>query len=274
VCVIYACATEVPSEEELRRGALRNGHGAGIGWVDKEAKTVRWIKGLTNGTEVLACIKDNKIPLPMAIHFRTASVGGENPHLTHPFPLTDSCELDLTGECSNGVLFHNGHVGSWEDLLLRVVLATTDYMMPGGTWSDTRALAVLTNLKGTGILKFVCGTSRVAVLTPDGEEDNPWSYFYLYGNWDDAPDDQGWMQSCPTIWTARGGRCYIADDDEDAGDVKVLGPGDATTPTTTASPRIATAIQAATNIWTVEELNTLLTELEKELADARSSAGL
>lgn len=258
MCVIYACATEIPPRSELARGAFQNSDGAGLAWVGSQADgtpIINWQKGLKDESAVLDFISTNNIKLPLTIHFRTASVGGKAPELTHPFPLEDGANLNLSGSTPMGVLFHNGHVANWEDWTLRAVLASGEDV-PTGIWSDSRALAYLTQLKGPGILRFLIGSSRVVLFYPHASPGNPWDHFDFWGSWEDPLDDkQGWLQSIATNHVVTYSR----------------GMG----PTAVASAcSVITSKDEDLNIWTVEELNEILTGMEKELADARSAAGL
>ena len=277
MCVVYACATARPDDRELHRGCLGNPHGAGIAWI--EGKRVHWLKGLKDSEEVIKFLSERKPALPYMIHFRTASVGGQDPALTHPFPILPAIPLDLSGSTDKCVLFHNGHIASWEDYAFRAGLASQEDF-PEGVWSDSRALAWLIYLKGTGILRFVLGSSRSGLLYPDGDPKDPWTYMDLRGSWEDMETDtQGWTQSSSTISKSYGrghwdsGKClFVKDDDEDAGKaVVVITDGDAKS---TSCGAAAEAASSSVNVWTVEELTTLLASLEKELSDARSAAGV
>lgn len=260
MCVIYACATTLPDEEELHRGAWKNDDGAGIAWLDKEKKRVAWHKGLKDEKEVLEVIEKENIPFPLAIHFRTASAGGTSPLLTHPFPIGKGAPLWLEGTAGR-VLMHNGHLGKWEDLVLQAGLASKEEF-PDGPWSDTRAMAWLTHLKGPGILRFIADSSRVLLLSAsadveleEGEEADPWDYFTFWGNWVGKQAD-GYMQSITTEYYNRGGTVIY---------------GKGYTPSTEPLPATS-LVQEAKNVWSISELTEILTKMEKELADARTAA--
>jgi hypothetical protein len=275
MCVIYACGTILPPEDELERGAWKNDDGAGVAWVDQAKKRVCWKKGLKDDKEVLQYIKDTKVPFPLAIHFRTASVGGKSPALTHPFPIAEGAPLWLEGYAPE-VLMHNGHLVKWDDLVLQAGLAAKD-KFPDGPWSDTRALAWLTYLKGDGIIRFINESSRVLMLHAvpewEGEDEDgkpdPWSFFSFWGQWV-GKTDNGFMQSISTEYYNRGGvvvykggaaaaapsaYSYSADDDDD---------DDTTT--------VGAYKLSAENVWSVTELQEVLLNLEEELENARAAS--
>ena len=262
MCVIYACGTTLPPTDELERGANRNDDGAGVAWV--KAGAAHWRKGFKDEKEVLAFIEKDKIPFPLAIHFRTASVGGKSPELAHPFPVASGVPLWLAGKAPQ-VLMHNGHLSGWDDLVLKAGLASQEEM-PEGDWSDSRALAYLTYLKGPGILRFISQTSRVMLLhsepawQPDFEGD-PWVYFSFWGSWE-GKREQGWIQSIKTDYANKGGviqynRRWDHTQGWEADD---------------SSPTTSTIKVSAENVWTIQELSQILVDREKELEDARTAA--
>jgi hypothetical protein len=113
-----------------------NNDGAGFAW--RERNQVFWKKGL-NLEESQAMARD--LPAPYVAHFRVASCGGVLPELTHPFSVLPSVPLKLEGHGNHQVLFHNGHWTDWKIETFRKV--TQEAPIPGGPWSDTRAIAWL-----------------------------------------------------------------------------------------------------------------------------------
>jgi len=99
------------------------------------------------------------------IHFRWASVGGIEPLLCHPFPVTAKAALGYEGVCKS-VLFHNGTWGNWESAL--GVTGDLD-----GPMNDSRAAAALVHHKGAKLLKRLPG--RWAVMSSKEIE--------LFGDW-------------------------------------------------------------------------------------------
>jgi hypothetical protein len=275
VCVIYSCSTAFPPEEELKRGAYRNDDGGGIAWLEKERgeEVVFWKKGLLDAEEILTFIKKQKIGLPAVIHFRTASVGGKDPELAHPFPLGEGSPTWEEGHAET-VLFHNGHLSNWDDLILRAGLCTQE-KFPDGSWSDSRALAWLTWLKGPGILPFIIGQSRVLLFssTPLEWEEIPYDrstdHFNTFGSWVHHAKE-GWSQSIATDFSNRGGVIlgrnykgggYFGQDDDEVEEA--------------ACSKAMTVVKPTEcSVWTVTELKDILARMEKEMSDARIAAGI
>lgn len=157
MCLLIAATKDFPSLEILRLGEEQNGHGGGIAWV--ENGLVHWKKGIKaeNMLEFEA-----KGP-PWIIHFRLATYGGQREDLCHPFPVTKDCATTTSGSAP-AVLAHNGSWREWS----KELLTHLDYKLrlPKGPWSDTRAIAWLTHLKGEA---FVSGLhEKVVILTPEG----------------------------------------------------------------------------------------------------------
>ena len=131
-----------------------------MAWRDK--RRIHWRKALTPG-EVNHLIQ--KVPGEVVIHFRWASVGGVEPLLCHPFPVTAEAALGYEGVCKS-VLFHNGTWGNWESA--QEIIGDLD-----GPMSDSRAVAALVHHKGTKPLKRLPG--RWAVMGSKEIE--------LFGDW-------------------------------------------------------------------------------------------
>jgi hypothetical protein len=283
MCVIYTCTNALPDAEELKRDAWRNDDGAGVSWLapypkKKETLVVHWQKGLKDDKAVLEYIRDEKIPFPLVIHFRTASVGSSSAELTHPFPVISGVPLWTAGYADQ-VLFHNGHLHGWEDLILQVGLPNLE-KFPDGEWSDTRALAWLTYLKGPGILDFVIKGSRVALFYSDPDTlgtdkyDRATHHISHYGpGW---VHKKGFSQSIETDYSNRGG--YRVPD-------KVLGPSPVITPAAAAASPSATQLTLvksaeesskvfSSDVWTVEELQEVLKHIEEKQVDAKIATGI
>jgi hypothetical protein len=157
MCLLIVGKDQFPSEELLRAGEKANMHGAGIAFVDGDK--VQWMKGL----KVEDLMEFQYITgSPFMIHFRWASVGGVKPELTHPFPVTKNAGTALQGR-ANMVMAHNGHLSNWQELMI-----ASNLEIPGGPWSDTRAMAFLTAYKGRGFLEMI--DEKVGLMTPGGVE--------------------------------------------------------------------------------------------------------
>lgn len=278
MCVIYACSTAIPDEEELNRGAFRNDDGAGIAWLGKVngEEKVLWKKGLKDEKDVLAFIEKKKLTPPLVIHFRTASVGSKCPELCHPFPVAEGVPLTTEGSADE-VLFHNGHLSNWDDIVLRAALGM-DVQVPEGEWSDSRALAWLTYLKGPGIMTFLGGSSRILTfhaapdIWEDCEYDRAHDHFTIWGSWPTS-GEKGYRQSVTTEWgggTVIRGRGFRSAEDYYAAEEDNT---DSCSAVQRYTPSSVEAV-AGLNIWTVQELREVLARVEKELKDARTAAGL
>ncbi len=147
MCVIIACNKKRASKGWVQKAFKTNPHGAGGAWVKKGK--VYYSKGLNLAqiTALNACL-----PLPYVLHFRIATVGGENKKLCHPFPVTKEARTKTTGR-ANKVLFHNGHWGAWKEVMMNSLAKIG--RIPGGDFSDTRAMAILTATYGEAFLKLL-----------------------------------------------------------------------------------------------------------------------
>lgn len=295
MCVIYACTTLLPEDSELARGAGRNDDGAGLAWLSPgKNPTLHYQKGLSSAKEVKEFLRDNKIQFPFVIHFRSASSGGKMKELTHPFPITKDAETDLSGTAP-AVLFHNGSVTKWEDYMLQVILSTQEEV-PGGPWSDTRSLAWITHLKGTGVLNWLIGTSRIVVMEAAPATLNTKEYsrvrdhirLWNYSSW---VKKDGYMQSIETTYSNRGGVVYStgfsAYEKEESAcglvklgipqapepekpkekerEVKALGPGSAYVSTPASFPK---------DEWSVEEFKSFMEKMKEDQDHAKTAAGV
>jgi hypothetical protein len=162
MCVIMIAAKERPSEEMINRAFDHNKDGAGIAWREtverdlpngqKERVVVaRWKKGL-DLPEVRALCAE--LPKPYVVHFRVASVGGVRKSLTHPFPIGPDATLDLEGTTEGLMLFHNGHWSQWADKMLDLAISSAE-PIPMGEYSDSRAMAWMTNILGPGFMELM-----------------------------------------------------------------------------------------------------------------------
>jgi hypothetical protein len=281
MCVIYAVYKGMPDDTELERGSWQNDDGAGICWLDKAKRTVRWIKGLQSKTEdVKKVIADNKIVPPYAIHFRTASIGGVDPDLTHPFPICKGVPLWQAGNAPL-VLMHNGHIGDWKQWTMPMAISSKEFT-PLPPWSDSRALAYAVYLKGEGILDFILGTSRAMILDADPSEglsaDDPESYFRLYGRWHHNTE-HGFYQSIETSCVVRGGKARGGTGSTGAGTettkVEVISPSADSARKMDIVPYVmGKADDDKASVWTVDELEALANQIEKEQQDAATIVGL
>jgi hypothetical protein len=152
MCVILVCPENVrPSKSVLYACHDANPHGAGVAW--REGGKVKWEKNLGPG-KVLLLLKELP-PCEVVIHFRWASVGGVEPRLCHPFPVSKRANLSLSGTADT-VLFHNGTWGGYVDALLWLE-EVRKAPLPKSPMSDTRAAALVTSTAGSDVLNKLPG---------------------------------------------------------------------------------------------------------------------
>jgi len=147
--VIFVADKTRPSDEMVTKGFDANPSGAGIAW--RQDGLVFWEKGL-DVEEVKEYART--MPLPYVLHFRIPSCGDSSQALCHPFPIDIKAPLDLSGKTKGSVLFHNGHWGQWKAMGIEASVRR-NVKIPGGKWTDTRAMAWIAAHYGTGILEFI-----------------------------------------------------------------------------------------------------------------------
>ena len=189
MCVILACETEFPSLDTLKSCELMNSNGGGIGWKN-ENNEIFFEKGLT-AKQIHHLIETNTVKLPCVIHFRISTVndGMENMNkkqtelaeksLTHPFIISKDSRLDLSGKLQEheaGLLFHNGTVSDYNEILQRV-LTKSSVKKFKGVYSDSRIMAFVSALYGHESLNLVTGWNKFCVLDEKG--------ITKYGKWVD-----------------------------------------------------------------------------------------
>lgn len=194
MCVIYACYESLPDRKSLEDGYSSNKDGAGVAWYSVAEKTFRFQKGLSDVDDVERVLKDEvKGQLPAIIHFRFGTVGETLPQLTHPFPINEDADLNLTGKAPE-LLFHNGGWTEWQHVLKEIAYRQI-HKVPLGPWSDSRAIAYAAYHLGPGFLSTIASVGRLAYLfTCKGKP-----YVYRYGSWS---EEKGWWQSSKT-WARR-----------------------------------------------------------------------
>jgi hypothetical protein len=165
VCVaIIITGNDRPSKSDLHSMHVQNNDGAGIGWVDNGK--AHWSKG--HSPDQIDALID-KLPRPLLVHFRFATVGGSIPQLCHPFPVTPDMEEAPEGSADE-ILIHNGHWSDWDDYY-KAYTAEFDNV-PGGKWSDTRfAALMMARCKPEdrdSIAAEVGGKIATMVVGPDG----------------------------------------------------------------------------------------------------------
>lgn len=172
MCVVLLVQDKRPSPEMVAACFRQNSAGGGAAWRArvkpkgaKEAITVvQWEKGLDlMRMQELA----ETLPIPYVLHFRIPTNGGALKSLCHPFEVSEGASNALSGMTRNGVLFHNGHYQPWKEKVVEVA-TRMGVKIPGGTWSDTRAMAWLTHHLGRGFIEFT--GEKLCLFTPEDIE--------------------------------------------------------------------------------------------------------
>jgi len=105
---------EMPTQETIRTMFLGNSDGAGYMYLDPNSNMVKIRKGYMTVKSLFDSLQDladnyDLTEIPMVLHFRIGTAGGNIPENTHPFPLTENMKLlqkrRLT--CNIGIV-HNG----------------------------------------------------------------------------------------------------------------------------------------------------------------------
>lgn len=171
MCVIMVCSDSRPTEQMIDKAWAQNDDGVGLAWREEDEKgdpEVVWAKGLMDLKEAKDYIE--AAPLPFVVHFRTASIGGIRPILTHPFEVSEEASIALDGRTKGFVLFHNGHWKDW-DVFARQAAVTNRMKIPVGRWSDSRAMAWLCHIYGLGFMELLPEQRGVAFGPKKGDLD-------------------------------------------------------------------------------------------------------
>lgn len=209
MCVILVCDKSRPTEDMVRNSWSSNNDGGGVAWHGKRedgSPTVKWRKGLTLPEMIKVAAET---PLPYIMHFRIASIGGVVDELTHPFPLDAKVPLWLEGDAPDGVLFHNGHWNGWRAYLYDLIFKSGRRLqLPHSFWSDSRAMAFIAYHVGWGVLDWIEGGHRIAIMSPP-TEDNP-DGIWLFGSWPNriggAKEKGGGVLPSNDSWRSKGFR--------------------------------------------------------------------
>jgi len=159
MCLLVVCNTRKMTEKEIEGAWRSNKDGAGFAFVDGNGNHC-YLKGFMKLEDFKAAY-EHMDTRPHIVHFRQASSGGVSPEMTHPFECTPESELRLKYVGKNPVLFHNGVLSSWEEMLWEWHVHAQK-RVPPGRFSDTRALALMLATIGQDALHFVNG--KFAVL--------------------------------------------------------------------------------------------------------------
>lgn len=170
MCVIAIVETSRPTTEQVAQMYAANPRGGGVAW--RLNGRVSWEKGLT--LEEMQ-EKNRDLPLPYVLHFRVPSHGtAQSLFGCHPFPIRDDASPMLFGQTDGFVLFHNGLWHRWKEEL-KDLAAKGGWKIPSGAWTDSRALALVANHMGLGMLELI--DEKVVAFGP-GEDD-----IEIFGSW-------------------------------------------------------------------------------------------
>ena len=158
--LIIAVQKETPASWEFEYANKINPDGIGIAWIGPSGM-MQWHKGL--GLLDLQALVPH-VPKPYVVHFRIATSGGVSPELCHPFPISRNVTTEVEGRAKR-VIFHNGILMDWKELLTKSLIAT-GRRLPLGPWSDTRAMAFLAHHYGEEILNLL--DEKIVMLSSKG----------------------------------------------------------------------------------------------------------
>jgi hypothetical protein len=168
MCIIAICETNTLPKEEFYECFKCMKDGFGFSWRDND--NVKFVKGIMKVDESWEIyedfIKGDKNVFPHVLHFRLGSP--VIPELTHPFIISENSELWLNAKKNknnkvfDSVLFHNGIIPNWKDMLINTFIANGK--IPAGEWSDTRMAAILVNKLGENVLDYLSG--KYVMMTP------------------------------------------------------------------------------------------------------------
>jgi len=169
VAIVVPNGAENPGHDEMLDAQYVNSDGLGMAWVNKGK--VEYEKGLS----ITACEHlMHQVKKPYILHFRLATAGGNDMTMCHPFPVDHTATPKLKGKATM-VLFHNGHVEAWKEMLLNLIISRRMRMLEGDV-SDSRVCAVFAKKVGCDGLNLI-EHNRFATLNNKGEVN-------LYGNWE------------------------------------------------------------------------------------------
>jgi len=194
MCIIVVCKEKLPELDTLKTCERNNNHGAGFAWVNKTGE-VFWKKGIEKIEREYSFLK--KLPLPVVIHFRLASVGNIDRRLTHPFPISAAVSAEITGKTKTGVLFHNGTWVDYKSIALQTLMLKPDSKPLKGLISDTRYLAWFVNHLGVDVCNLL--DEKIVILTPKKIE--------VFG---DFVEDEGVLYSNTSYLSNRYVYAYLA----------------------------------------------------------------
>lgn len=201
MCVILAVSRDADdvTVSEWEKATCSNSDGYGIAWL--EDGMVKFLKASYKDS---FAYKDWRPPKPYIMHFRLATVGGDNTKLCHPFIVSPKSKLTLTGR-AHEVLFHNGHWNDWAEWL--AITYSGLGKLPKGPFSDSRALASMVGHYGPEIIKLsgAVGWQKIALFDKEGD-------IHLYGGgWETNSEDKIIRSNSQHLWSTQFGYYHGSD---------------------------------------------------------------
>lgn len=167
MCIIAICHTRPMTPQEIENCFTNNSDGAGFAWPTEEG-TVHVEKGFMTLDALLDWYENTEIPLPHVGHFRTATSGEKNREMTHPYKMTVDSELVIREDTPESVLFHNGVIFDWKNLLLNMVTSKQIPAMPKGCMNDSRMAAIMSSIPTIGDDVFEVLSGKFVKVAADG----------------------------------------------------------------------------------------------------------
>lgn len=171
MCTIAVCDKRKLTDDELNKCFRSDSDGAGFAYP-RDGK-VYYAKGFMTVDELRQWYGIIPKDTPHVVHFRTHTSGGKSADLTHPYLVSKTSPLRQSGVTSHKVLFHNGVVSNWKELMVSFY-AAKGRKIPTGPWSDTRFAAVLLEHLGEEVFSLLTG--RWVTVAKTGE-------IHLYGDY-------------------------------------------------------------------------------------------
>lgn len=162
IAIIKNAGASLPSKETLQRCWTANPDGAGFCYPIAGNK-IQIYKGFNAFEEFWAAIStQDYTETSMLIHFRIGTHGGKtNPHMTHPFPVTDNIEdLNALSIKTKRAIIHNGIISSFT--YNKEISDTAAFA------SDAMTILSMNDPKQKRIIEALAGTSKVAEMLGDG----------------------------------------------------------------------------------------------------------
>nr|DAU57911.1 MAG TPA: YafJ-type amidotransferase class-II [Caudoviricetes sp.] len=180
MCIILSCAPNARPTDELLKTCWTNNPDGG-GYMYAENGSVRISKGYMDFDSYLRAVRSVPANVPLVLHMRIGTSGGNGPEVTHPFPVTAKLEhlhaLDLfcpVGIAHNGVLpYPSDDKRGISDTVAFIQQTVTplscrrDVRAGGGLARSSKARAALKVASKGSRLAVMDGGGRVR-LTGDG----------------------------------------------------------------------------------------------------------